>query len=153
MDARWIFLAYFGLSREMHVARELADADDRINTEKATQAELVDAAVKTYNELEAENLPKEELCSRIYKPFAVSNGVSKPTAAQYLADILEAKVKAKKLTANSLRALLPPYLVEAITYVTAPFEESMSGNEPKTVAPMDALSKEATAAPNEANRE
>lgn len=89
-------LAYFGLSREMLVARELADADDKINSEKTTLAAVVGTAVNEYNELEAENLPKEELCSRIYKPFAVSNGVSKPTAAQYFANILEAKVREKK---------------------------------------------------------
>lgn len=115
-------LAYFGLAKEMHIARALAEADDKINSMTATASDIEKAAAMAYDAVVAENPSTEELCSFVYKPFAVSNPVSKPVAAQYFIDLLEAKVKVEKLTQADLRAILPPYLVEAIAYVTEPFD-------------------------------
>lgn len=117
-------LAYFGLEKYIWLAGKLADADSKINEQKKSIWEVTKAALKAYNELVAKDLSKEELCSRIYAPFTGSNPVSKPTAAQYLADLLQSRVKSGKLTQESLRALLPPYLVEAIVHVTEPFTVS-----------------------------
>ena len=139
-------LAYFGLGKEMYVARALAEADDKINDKKATVAEVEESAGKDYDKLAAMNLPKEELCTFIYEPFAVSNPVSKPIAAQYLADILQAQIKGAKLTQDGLRALLPPYLVEAIVHVTEPFSQSADNGAQETASPAQAgKAKSATA--------
>ncbi|CAH2789597.1 MAG: FIG131328: Predicted ATP-dependent endonuclease of the OLD family [uncultured Paraburkholderia sp.] len=84
-------LAYFGLGKEVYIAVALAEADDKINDRKATVAAVEEAAVKAYDDLVARNLTKDELCSFIYRPFAVSNPISKPTTAQYLADSCKRK--------------------------------------------------------------
>ena len=52
-----------------------------------------------------------------------SNGVSKPIAAQYLAEILEKKFQKNELNAQIFRSKLPLYLVQAIAYVTSSFDE------------------------------
>jgi putative ATP-dependent endonuclease of OLD family len=114
-------LAYFGLARELHVAVSLADADDKINENKAQASELRDVASKAYDALNHENLVKEVLCSRIYEPLAGSNPVSKPTTAQYLSELLETAIQSGGLTPERLRELLPPYVVEAIVHVTETF--------------------------------
>lgn len=131
-------LAYFGLAKEMHLAITLAEADDKINEEKTLVANEKEAAVRAYDRLTAEKLSKEELCSSIYVPFVVSKAVSKPIAAQYLADILQSNVKDGEYTKDSLRAILPPYLVEAIVHVTEPF-----GHAPNTGAHETACLREA----------
>lgn len=117
-------LAYFGLGKEVYIAAALAETDDKINDRKATVAAVEEAAAKAYDDLVARNLTKDELCSFIYRPFAVSNPISKPTTAQYLADVLQAKMNGGKFTQDGLRALLPPYLVEAIAYVTETFDQA-----------------------------
>lgn len=114
-------LAYFGLARQMNMAIALADADDKINEGKAKKSEVWGAANKAYDALAATGVSKEELCSTIYEPLAGSNPVSKPTTAQYLAELLELTVELGKLTPEGLRELLPPYVVEAIVHVTEPF--------------------------------
>ena len=53
-----------------------------------------------------------------------TNPVSKPTAAQYLAEKLQREMKSGRFTPERLRALLPPYLVEAIVHVTEPFDQA-----------------------------
>jgi len=128
-------IAYFGLAREMFVARELADADDSLNDKKAVMAEVVGAALKAFDELYEKGLPKEELCSYIYEPFAASNSVSKPIAMQYLSEILEASMKDETLTPEELRALLPPYLLDAIVHVTEPFGHAANDGAPEAVSP------------------
>lgn len=114
-------LAYFGLAKQLQIAIALADADDKINTEKAAISEICEAASKAYDSLLEKALTKEELCSRVYEPLAVSNAVSKPTTAQYLSELLEDAVKSGELTSEGLRKLLPPYVLEALTHVTEPF--------------------------------
>ncbi len=114
-------LAYFGLAKQMHVAIALADADNKINEGKAKKSETIEAAGKDYDTLAEKGMSKEYLCSVIYEPLAASNPVSKPTTAQYLAELLELDAKNGTRTADSLRKLLPPYVVEAIVHVTEPF--------------------------------
>lgn len=119
-------LAYFGLEKYVWLAAKLADSDNQINEQKKSIREVAKAGLESYKGLVERHLSKEELCSRIYAPFAISNPVSKPIAAQYLADILLSQTKSRKLSRDSLRALLPPYLIAAIAHVTEPF--SSSGN-------------------------
>lgn len=114
-------LAYFGLSKQMHIAIALGDADDKINEGKAKKSEVAAEANKAYEALAKKGMSKEELCSTIYEPLVVSNPVSKPTTAQYFAELLELTVKCKKLTPERLRELLPLYVIEAIVHVTEPF--------------------------------
>ena len=115
-------LAYFGLARWVHIAVALAKVDDKINTKETTEEEVVKAADKAFDDLEMKGLPKEELCSLIYEPLAGSNSVSKSTTAQHLSELLSTAIGSGKLTAESLRKCLPPYLVEAIVHVTKSFD-------------------------------
>ena len=108
----------------MHIAIALADADDKLNEKKVEFSAVCEAAGKAHDSLLEKGLTKEELCSRIYEPLAVSNPVSKPTTAQYLSELLEDSVKRGALTSEGLRELLPSYVLEAIAYVTAPFPAS-----------------------------
>jgi putative ATP-dependent endonuclease of OLD family len=127
-------LAYFGLAREVYIAIALAAADDKINDKKAKVSEVGEAAKKAYDDLAAQNLPKEELCSLIYEPLEGSNSISKPKTAQYLSEILLGSMESERFTFESLRALLPPYLVEAIVHVTGPFTQAAEGGTEETVA-------------------
>lgn len=138
-------LAYFGLAKEVYVARALAEADDKISEQKATVPEIAKAAFSAYHEIVAKNLPKEELCSIIYEPFTGSNPVSKPTAAQYLANILEVRAEIGKLTPSKLIALLPRYLVEAIAHITEPLEYTASNGEHEAVSSCDVADQEPSA--------
>ncbi len=117
-------LAYCGLAKQLHIAIALADADDKLNEKKVEFSAVCEAAGKAHDSLLEKGLTKEELCSRIYEPLAVSNPVSKPTTAQYLSELLEDSVKRGALTSEGLRELLPSYVLEAIAYVTAPFPAS-----------------------------
>jgi putative ATP-dependent endonuclease of OLD family len=119
-------LAHFGLARQVYIAVALADAGDKINEKKIKIWRVVKAANKAYDDLVAQGLPQEDLCSLIYKPLAVSSPVSKPATAQYLSELLEHAMKRGKLSPEDLRKLLPPYLVEAIVHVTEPFVAAMA---------------------------
>ncbi len=136
-------LAYFGLAKWVHIAVALAGTDDKINAKKVKEQEESEAAEKEYDALVEMGLSKDEICSRIYGPLAVSNPVSKPTTAQYLSELLESALRGGKLTPESLRELLPPYLVEAIVHVTEPFNAPKSATTPAKPAdaraPADAL--------------
>ena len=57
---------------------------------------------------------KEYLAARVYALFENRTKASKTISAQYLAGALENK----QLTPDAWREVLPPYLVEAIDYVT-----------------------------------
>lgn len=109
-------LAYSGLAKEVWVAAHLANEDESIHAGKKGQKDVQAAAEKAYDELKAQKLSKEEECSHIYELFA--GGASKAIAAQYLAVILVEQFEKKSLTAEKLRTVLPPYLVEAIEHVT-----------------------------------
>jgi putative ATP-dependent endonuclease of the OLD family len=107
-------LAYFGLAKEVWIAASLAKADERINAQLVTEADVVKEATQKFAELEAENLPREELASWIYSRFVGDSGVSKAVAAQYLA----ARMEAGGHSSQDLQTMLPPYLLAAIKHVT-----------------------------------
>jgi putative ATP-dependent endonuclease of OLD family len=58
------------------------------------------------------------LASHVYAKFT-HDGVSKPVAAQYLAEQLQQKLEEGRLTVEDLRKRLPEYLTGAIDYVTS----------------------------------
>lgn len=116
-------LAFHGLGKHVFWAASLALADDRINAGRAVQADIITEADNEYDAIVKSTPDPETLGSHVYALFEV-NGASKSIAAQYLVDLLEKEVKSGVLTADTLRDLLPPYIVEAIAHVTQPFEAS-----------------------------
>jgi putative ATP-dependent endonuclease of OLD family len=44
--------------------------------------------------------------------------------AQYLSELIEDAVEKKEITPEQLRELLPPYVIDAIAYVTSTFNEA-----------------------------
>ena len=115
-------LAFFGLGEDVWVAARLAANDEKIHT-GTTSVETESASARaSYSELATKGLSKEELASYVYAKIA-SDGVSKPITAQYLAEILEKRFRKNELTFQTLRSKLPSYLVQAIAYVTRPFDE------------------------------
>jgi len=113
-----------GLAEDVFVAACLAEKDDAINRARAKVAYVVRTAVKEFAALKKDAVEKdgcrigEVIASNVYAKFE-KHGVSKPIAAQYLAQLLEHKCRRGKFTADSLMARLPKYLVEAIEYVTS----------------------------------
>jgi putative ATP-dependent endonuclease of OLD family len=85
------------------------------DVEKAAEAEFAALCSAT---LASEGcLVAEVMASKVYAKF-VKEDISKPVAAQYLAERLIRKVNEGVLTPPDLRARLPKYLTEAIDYVT-----------------------------------
>lgn len=123
----WTFeydLAYAGLAKEVWVAACLAAADNRIAAGKIKHLAVAREALRSFAALLAANPDREQLASRVYEPFVSNSQISKATAAQYLACILQARYVRRRLTSESLRAALPRYIVDAIEYVTqAPDKE------------------------------
>lgn len=125
----WTFeydLAREGLERESCIAFQLAACDDDIR-DSSVSRDVVLLEAEAWYKKEIEPLADpDERATRIYGLILLGN-VSKPIAAQYLADVLDSEVKAGRLTAATLRDRLPRYIVDAIDYV--------SGGVPSTVAP------------------
>ena len=121
-------LAFFGLKKEVQVASFLSEADDKLNSGKLKPYNVIKNALRELQSFSTTTATKEEICTKIYEPFASSNPISKPTAAQYLAEILEMKIRDGKLSSDHLRAILPPYVVDAIAHVTEAF------TSPQTIA-------------------
>ena len=124
-------LAYFGLAKDVYVAAHLAKNDaalakqgkdlDEVTAKAEEQKALTDfnsleqeANNSTLNGLANGCAHKELLATKVYALFTTGTKASKPISAQYLAGALEDK----QLTPDGWRKLLPPYLVEAIDYVT-----------------------------------
>lgn len=107
-------LAFYGLALEVFAAGKLADADARIGANRVSMADIYSAAVRDFKAIPQNS--QEELAARVYGLFM--GGASKAIAAQYLASLLERRVRRGRLDAAALRELLPPYLVGAIDYVT-----------------------------------
>lgn len=124
-------LAFSGLARDVWIAAHLAEADEKINAGKATKEAVTLGALKSYTQLAEKNLPQEELASHVYGLIATNSAISKATAAQYLACLLEGRRRKGELSPDALRKVLPKYLVAAIEYVTA---ESAPGAETKPKA-------------------
>lgn len=154
-------LAYAGLARLVHLSICLADADDQLCQGKTTIADVKTEADAAYKALTAAHTDRAALCSHIYKPLAVSGGISKPTVAQYLAAVLTGELSGgSSISAAVLQARLPQYVKDAIAYVTEPLDVAGgtgTGVSPATataaVAPAtaEALAARAASAPvNEA---
>jgi len=118
-------LAVAGLSREVFLASELAKHDEKlangdVSRKKATEQASAAFAALAEQSKSIDGCPSGEvLASQIYSAFA-RGGVSKPIAAQYLAEILMEKHEEKESNAAAFEASLPKYLVGAIEYVTQP---------------------------------
>jgi len=112
-----------GLAEDVFVAASLAGKDDALNAGTEKPADVEPSAIAEFAKLEADATvqdgcaAEEILASRVYAKFA-KNGVSKPVAAQYLAERLEVQHNKGELTAEDLRSRLPKYLLQAIEYVT-----------------------------------
>jgi putative ATP-dependent endonuclease of OLD family len=120
-------LAYCGLAREVWIAAHMAKTDEAINAGKITRVAVAHGAMHSFANLARGNLSKEELSTHVYELFAANAAVSKPTAAQYLACLLEALHRKGHLSPTTLRAALPRYIVSAIDYVT--FQNAPMGTE------------------------
>jgi putative ATP-dependent endonuclease of OLD family len=107
-----------GLAKETWLAIRLAEADDKITAGTASRFGVTRDALKSWSEFMAQNQTDDERASRIFAPLAEKDGVSKPITAQNLARILELPSTRHARTPEQWRAVLPPYLVAAIDYVT-----------------------------------
>ncbi len=117
-----------GLARDVYVAACLAEKDDIINVGKETEDDVEKTAITEFSAMKeaataADGCTAPEvLASRVYAKF-VKNGISKPVAAQYLAERLRREYKG-----DELRSRLPTYLVDAIEYVTgSPVKSAITG--------------------------
>ena len=114
-------LAYAGLGKDVWVAAKLAGADDQINSGKKDLADVVTEAEEGFALLD-DGRSAEELASHVYALFTTGTRASKAVVAQYLANRLEKRVGDQELNAETLKAILPPYLMAAIEYVTGRLE-------------------------------
>jgi putative ATP-dependent endonuclease of OLD family len=122
-----------GLAEDVFIAASLAENDDAVNSEKITTGAdtperaitvetITESSRAAFLEIRKMSVPdvactaEEVLASHVYAKFA-RDKVSKPIAAQYLAQRLLCKYKRKEITADSLRDMLPAYITEAIEYV------------------------------------
>jgi putative ATP-dependent endonuclease of OLD family len=114
---------FHDLAEDVYVAAFLAENDDAINGGKKKVTDVEKAALKNFADLKEKALPidncspQEVLASHVYAKYCKS-GVSKPVAAQYLAERLQEKHEKDELTLQELRKKLPKYLTDAIDYVT-----------------------------------
>jgi putative ATP-dependent endonuclease of OLD family len=107
-------LAINGLGKYVYIAASLALNDDPINDDRKTITEVGTAAEAEFAALSGSN---KEIATKTYELFKTKRA-SKAIAAQYLANILDAKGAVENFDANSFKEQLPPYIVEAIEYVT-----------------------------------
>jgi len=120
-------LAHAGLAKELWIAIRLAIADERIAAGKVKRWAVARQASLQFAALVASNSTLEQLAAHVYAPFLTNSRLSKAIAAQYLAWILEAQHRRRRITSESLRTHLPRYLVDAIDYVTTE-QPAMRGN-------------------------
>lgn len=119
----WTFeydLAFAGLAEEVYVAAALAERDEAINADTKDRTLIEAEARSGFQTLQMQSGGDgERLCSTIYSRF-VTGQASKAVAAQYLAEILETRVKPDGTLedGSALSKRLPDYLVAAITYAT-----------------------------------
>jgi putative ATP-dependent endonuclease of OLD family len=123
-------LAYFGFADEVYIAAHLAKMDAKFTLQgnDFTYPHILNETVNAKKKLEDLKLTiknlgicpvenciryKEHLASHVYSMFTKGTKASKPMAAQYLANILE-----EKPVVTNWQNLFPPYLVQAIHYVT-----------------------------------
>ena len=110
------------LAEDVFVAAYLASNDDEMNSGKVALPDVETAALQAFAALKAglaatkAGYSEEGLAASVYSEFV--GGVSKPIAAQYLANRLQGKQLAGNLTPDQLRGCLPHYLTAAVDYVT-----------------------------------
>lgn len=107
-------LAFHGLAREMWLAAALAAADSRIHARKTTVPKIVRQAAEEFKVIAVEQA--DVRATHVYAKFR--GGLSKAIAAQYLAMLLDRAAAKGRLSAQLLRAALPPYIVGAIDYAS-----------------------------------
>lgn len=112
-------LGFSRLAEPLWIAVNLAKFDDQIDAGKSFRT-VVREARRTYKALEKKCPTKEHLACEIYAEFITRGRVSKATAAQYLASLLEILQKSRRYRQPTaeLRKLFPTYLVDAIDFVT-----------------------------------
>ncbi|MDB6025868.1 MAG: chromosome segregation protein, partial [Verrucomicrobiales bacterium] len=120
VSERWTLehdLALAGLGLELHqavcFAKKLKNSERAFSDEE--RKKIFDDAATEFAEI-AKGASKEAIAARVYQPL-FEEDVSKAVTAQVLADLLETQNPAP----DSLKAKLPPYLVEAVQYVTEAF--------------------------------
>lgn len=106
------------LGKAVWYAAYLAIADEKICEGKKTRNEVCKKAKEEWAEKEFDKMDAEVRASHIYSCFTKGTKASKAIAAQYLATLLEMRIEKKKMTQEQLKDALPPYLVQAIEYVT-----------------------------------
>lgn len=124
-------LAYFGLAKYVWIAAHLAREDEAISEGNTTIRAAFRDAIRSFSKLCRQALPQEELASHVYAVFTRNAAVSKATAAQYLAWLLESKQAKGLMSPEALRSILPPYIVNAIEYVTAKSKGGESSGKEK----------------------
>ena len=96
MSDHWTFeydLAFNGLAEEVFIAVALAEQDEAISAGRKNPVNIDAAALSGFQTLEVRSGgDREHLCSAIYSRF-VTGTASKAVAAQYLADILNTRIK------------------------------------------------------------
>lgn len=127
-------LARAGLPREVFLAARLAIADERIAAGKVKPYAVMRQALRDLNKLAGDHPNGDEFATYIYKPYLSDSRLSKATAAQYLASILQSRSKRGLITAENLRTMLPRYIVAAIEHVTLPPAQGATAEDISTAA-------------------
>ena len=140
-------LAYFGLAEEVYVAARLAKKDASLAKKGENLDEQITNTVKqeAINDFEGLNQKFQDhksKCSAVgcshkktyyaieaYSQFENGTKASKTIAAQYLASLLDENKK--ELTPEDWRKVFPPYLVQAIDYVTSPIGAASNSGIPE----------------------
>lgn len=113
-------MALHGLRPEVWFAAHLAFDDDKLVEGITTKKAVAKDCITDFEALEEQKLSSEIFASHVYALFE-KDGASKAIAAQYLAEHLEDLIEKGKWDAAALLKKLPPYIVQAIEHVTAPF--------------------------------
>ncbi|MBX9590851.1 MAG: AAA family ATPase [Hyphomonadaceae bacterium] len=122
-------LARCGLAKEMWLAVQLAQDDDKITKGSRSRFGVTRDALKSWEALAEQNYSDDERATHVYATLA-NEDASKPITAQYLARLLELGGKGRVRTPEQWRTVLPPYLVAAIDYVTVPAAPGDGGAAP-----------------------
>jgi len=130
-------LAFSGLAEEVYIAGRLAKNDAAILEGKIAADDVKQNARDRFKKLEKSfAADRAVLCSHVYKPFK-SSRTSKAIAAQYLASALAAEGAKEGFDAGAFKRRLPPYIVEAIAYVTGTGERATGGESRSAVERRD----------------
>lgn len=123
-------LAFAGLAKDVWICAQLALGDDAINAGTKDRGAVEAEAAESFDAMVAHGAQAEEAAAKVYGLFTTGKEASKAITAQYLAERLARRVKDNDLTADGLRAALPPYLVAAIKHVTpAPAADAAPAQE------------------------